>query len=98
MGRVAADADEDRHAAGDYGDGSIDDRFGLVVVDRRALARRPHREDPVPALVEIVVEEPFVADEVDGSVGERRDDGQPYPRDHARLLFGPRNAKGPRPW
>src|SRR5438552_9311225 len=75
--RVATDADEDRHTAGNDCDGAIDDRLGLVVVDRGTLARRPDREDPGDTLRQIVLQQLRVAREVHRPVDEWSDDGQP---------------------
>jgi len=81
-----ADADEDRHAAGHDGDREIDDRLRLVVVERRALSRRPQRARH--AQLQVVLEQPLVAREVHRPVAERGHDGQPDARDvvHAPLL------------
>jgi len=77
--RVAADADEHRHAPRDEAHGAIDDRLHLVLVDRRPLARRSQREHAAHAPREVVREHPVVAREVDAPVHERRDDRQPDP-------------------
>jgi len=76
-GRVATDADEDRHATGDHAHGAIDDGLHLVVVECRALAGRSQREDAGHPGCEVVLEQSLVALEIHRAIAERRDDGQP---------------------
>src|SRR5262245_18791132 len=78
---IAPDADEDRHAACDHAHRALHQRLHLVLLQRGALARRAQREDSRDAAAQVVLDQPFVANDVDGSVDERRDDRQPDSRD-----------------
>ena len=85
---VAADADEDRHAACRDRERALDQRLDLRLVERRRFAGRAERKEPVDAGGDVMRHQPFVARVVDRAVLERRDQGEPEARDRVLMVEG----------
>src|SRR5260221_11988109 len=91
-GRVGAGAGDHRHLALRHVEAELDDALVLLVAQRRRLAGRAARHQPVRALLDLPGDEILEAALVDRAVAERRDRRDQRALEHGSPPGGKRSA------
>ena len=84
-GRVEAGSGDDRSAALSYLDAELDQALLLVFFERRALAGRPNRNEPMRALADLPSDVFLKRGCVDGTIPERGNQRDKRPLEHGIL-------------